>query len=54
MIKNVSNEKCEEFTNQIPIQLLERIILLTTKEGDTVLDPFFGSGSIYQACLNTK
>ena len=54
MIKNVSAEKCSEFTNQIPIKLLERIILLTTDEGDTILDPFFGSGSIYQACINTK
>ena len=54
MIKTVSTEKCKEFTNQIPIKLLERIILLTTDEGDTILDPFFGSGSIYQACLNTK
>jgi len=54
MIKNVSTEKCKEFTNQIPIKLLERIILLTTNEGDTILDPFFGSGSIYQACINTK
>jgi site-specific DNA-methyltransferase (adenine-specific) len=54
MIKNVSKEKCKDFTNQIPIELLERIILLTTNEGDTILDPFFGSGSIYQACINTK
>ena len=54
MIKNVSKEKCKEFTNQIPIKLLERIILLTTNEGDVVLDPFFGSGSIYEACKNTK
>jgi len=54
LIKNVSKEKCAEFTNQIPIKLLERIILLTTKEGDTILDPFFGSGSLYFACKNTN
>ncbi len=54
MIKNVSKEKCNDFTNQIPIKLLERIILLTTNENDVILDPFFGSGSIYQACLNTN
>ena len=54
MIKNVSKEKCDSFTNQIPIQLLERIILMTTKEGDTILDPFFGSGSLYFACKNTN
>ena len=54
MVKNVSKEKCKTFTNQIPIELLERIILLTTQEGDTILDPFFGSGSLYFACKNTN
>ena len=52
IIKNVSKEECKDFTNQIPIELLERIIKLTTKEGDTILDPFFGSGSLYFACKN--
>lgn len=54
LVKNVSKDKCKGFTNQIPIPLLERIILLTTKEGDTILDTFFGSGSLYFACKNTK
>ncbi len=54
LIKNVSKEKNKDFTNQIPIKLLERIILLTTNEGDTILDPFFGSGSLYFACKNTN
>ena len=54
LIKNISKEKCNDFTNQIPIKLLERIILLTTNEGDTILDPFFGSGSLYYACKNTN
>jgi len=53
IIKNISKEKIGSFTNQIPIKLLERIILLTTKEGDIILDPFFGSGSLYFACKNT-
>lgn len=53
LVKNVSKEKCSSFTNQIPVKLLERIILLTTKPGDTILDPFFGSGSLYFACKNT-
>jgi site-specific DNA-methyltransferase (adenine-specific) len=53
LVKNVSKDKCKGFTNQIPIALLERIILLTTKPGDTILDPFFGSGSLYFACKNT-
>jgi len=28
-----------------PEELLERIILLGSKEGDTILDPFMGSGT---------
>lgn len=54
LIKNVSKEKNINFTNQIPIELLERIIKITTNEGDTILDPFFGSGSLYFACKNTN
>ena len=54
MVKNVSKEKCKTFTNQIPVNLLERIIILTTQKGDTILDPFFGSGSLYFACKNTN
>jgi len=32
------------------LKLMERIILMTTKEGDTVLDPFMGSGTTGVAC----
>jgi DNA modification methylase len=54
LVKNVSKDKVASFTNQMPIELLERILLLTTKEGDTILDPFFGSGSLYFACKKTN
>ena len=37
-----------------PIDLLENIILHTTDENDTVLDCFAGSGSLGEACKNTK
>lgn len=30
---------------QLPIPLLERVILLTTKPGDLVIDPFLGTGT---------
>ena len=33
---------------------MERIILLTTNEGDTVMDPFMGSGTTAIACMNTN
>jgi DNA modification methylase len=54
LVKNVSKCKVASFTNQIPLEVLERIILTTTNEGDTILDPFFGSGSIYFACKKTN
>lgn len=46
------NPKAKErvgFPTQKPITLLERIINLTTKENDVVLDPFCGSGSFLVA-----
>lgn len=42
------NPKAKERTGyptQKPLQLLERIITIATDEGDTVLDPFCGSGT---------
>lgn len=39
---------------QKPVRLLERLLALTTKEGDLVLDAFAGSCSTGHACLNTK
>jgi len=36
---------CGAHPTQKPLQLLERLVLLCTKPGDTVLDPFCGSGT---------
>ena len=33
--------------NELPVKLLDRIISLATNEGDTVFDPFGGSGTTY-------
>jgi site-specific DNA-methyltransferase (adenine-specific) len=52
-VKNVSKEKSFH-PCPIPIKLVERIILLTTKENDLVLDPFMGSGTTAIACMNTN
>lgn len=38
-------KKLGKHPTQKPIELLKRIILSTTEEGDTVLDPFNGSGT---------
>ncbi|MGN7414608.1 DNA-methyltransferase [Paenibacillus sp. SAF-068] len=34
-------------SNELPLKLLERVISLSTNEGDTVFDPFGGSGTTY-------
>ncbi|MDR2064566.1 MAG: site-specific DNA-methyltransferase [Prevotellaceae bacterium] len=39
---------------QKPVRLLERLLALVTKEGDTVLDPFSGSASTAIAAWNTN
>ena len=40
----------ESTPTQKPIELLNRIILASTKENDFVLDPFSGSGTTGVAC----
>ena len=37
---------------QKPVRLLERLLLLVSKDGDLILDPFSGSGSTAVACIN--
>jgi site-specific DNA-methyltransferase (adenine-specific) len=39
------NKFRDEHPCQLPIHLLERIILMSTDEGDIVLDPFIGTGT---------
>jgi len=39
---------------QFPIKMIERIILACSNEGDTILDPFIGSGTVAIACINTN
>ena len=53
IVKNVSKEKLQH-PCQIPVTLMERLILLLTDEGDIVVDPFVGVGSTAIACLKTK
>ena len=37
-----------------PVELIENIIKHSSNEGDTILDPFMGSGTTAIACLNTN
>jgi site-specific DNA-methyltransferase (adenine-specific) len=39
---------------QKPVALVERCILASTKEGDSILDPFLGGGTTAVAALRTK
>ena len=52
-VKNVS-KKGNPHPCPIPYEVAEKIILLTTKEGDLVIDPFAGSGTILLAAKNNK
>ena len=45
-----SEKKMGNHPTQKPEELLERIILSSTNEGDTVLDPFMGSGTTGVVC----
>ena len=44
LVKNVSKQK-NNYTNQIPEEILKRLILTTTDEQDLVVDPMCGTGS---------
>lgn len=48
------NTKKKAHPAQMPIGLPKRAILFSTDEGDTVLDPFLGSGSTLRACRETN
>lgn len=37
-----------------PVELLKKYILLSSDEGNTVFDPYMGTGSTGQACLETN
>ena len=52
LVKNVSKQKYNH-PCPVPVKLMERIIKLTTNEGDLVVDVFAGSGTTGIACMNT-
>ena len=39
---------------QKPLKMFEDLILASSNEGDTILDPFIGSGTTAIACINTN
>jgi len=44
LVKNVSKEK-ENYTNQIPEEVIGNIIKLTAEKNDIIFEPFMGSGT---------
>lgn len=52
LVKNVSGEKTEH-PCPVPVALVGRIITLFTEPGDTIFDPFTGSGTTAIACIET-
>ena len=51
-VSGTFKERCKH-PAQYPIAMIERIIKASTNPGDTVLDPFMGSGSTGVACMRT-
>jgi len=43
----------KQHPTQKPIDLMERIVKTSSKEGGIILDPFMGSGTTAIACINT-
>lgn len=48
------NKNRQEHPTQKPEGLYERMILASSNEGDTVLDPFVGSGTLLRVCQQTN
>ena len=50
LVKGNSKERCQH-PAQFPESMIERIVLSCSNEGDTVLDPFFGSGTTLKVAV---
>ena len=53
LVKNVSKDK-KQYVNQIPSEVLRRLILTTTEPKDKVLDPMCGTGSTAREASRLK
>ena len=51
---NYTGDTFWEHPSQKPIKLIKELILEHTKEGDTIFDPFLGSGTTAVACKQLK
>ncbi len=53
LVKNISKDK-KQYVNQIPSEVLKRLILTTTDSKDKVLDPMCGTGSAAIEAANLR
>ena len=51
-IKNMQAKEKLDYATQKPVKLLQRIVKMFSDEGDTLLDPFAGSGTLGRACID--
>ena len=58
LLSTIIPEPREQYTaehpTQKPVPLLEKLLLLCSDEGQTILDPFMGGGSTGVACISTN
>nr|WP_297932603.1 DNA methyltransferase [uncultured Lachnoclostridium sp.] len=47
------NKNRQKHPTQKPEGLYERMVLASSNEGDTILDPFLGSGTLLRVCQQT-
>ena len=50
-INNTQKPEKLDYATQKPVKLLQRILSMVSNEGDTVLDPFAGSGTTGRASI---
>ena len=54
LCKNISKDKKNNGINQLPRELVEMLIKTYTEEGDSILDPFVGNGTIMNIAHELK
>ncbi len=55
-VQNAShiNHNCKTHPHEKPVDLITKMILHSSKEGDLILDPFCGTGAVCVACQEMK
>lgn len=51
---NMANKEKRQHPTQKPVEMIGQILAMFSEEGDTVMDPFSGSGSTAVSCVRLK